>query len=258
MTPPRRGLPARRLGARGPGNPFPEPVGAGGPGLAGSRVHRLTAMLGVAALHLGVYFGVNAVNGARPAADLHDFTLPVDVWIPYLGWSSYVYYVGDLYIVLWAGYIVWRLPGRAFGRAMKAYTGMILAGGAIQVLLPAHGPYPDDFHWLQAAVRDALREQPYACLPSMHVALTLLPAAFGRHVLGSRATRLLSGSVALLVAASTATAKEHYVLDVLAGAALAAGFYGYWRRGLGTREAGAVRFPRGGREVDSEGRRVRA
>lgn len=192
-------------------------------------VRRLGVMAAVAGLHLAVYFAVNAINGARPPSHLQDLSTALDARIPYLGWTSFVYYVGDLYIILWAGYLVSRLPSGSFAPAMRAYAGMIVTGGAIQVLVPAHGPYPDDFHWLQATLREALGEQPYACLPSMHVALTVLPAAIGHHFLGRRWVRSLSAAVAAAVTVSTVTAREHYAVDALAGVALAAVSYLYWR-----------------------------
>ena len=200
------------------------------PGLWATGWARLGTFAAVIGFHVAVYSAVNFTNSARDPTQLWDLFTPFDAWIPYLGWTAFIYYFGDLYMGGWAAIVIVRLD-RGFGRAMKAYLGMIVAGGAIQVLLPASAPLPAEFHWLQARVHE-LSIPPYACLPSMHVALTCLPAALSINVLKSPLTRGMSMGAAVLITISTLTTKEHFFLDAVAGLALAAVAYAYWRRGV--------------------------
>ncbi len=190
---------------------------------------RLASFAAVMAFHVAIYSAVNSTNSARDPTQFHNLFTPFDAWIPYLGWTSFIYYFGDLYMGAWAAIVVVRLD-RGFGRAMRAYVGMVIVGGVVQVLIPASAPLPAEFHWLQARVHE-LSIPPYACLPSMHVALTALPAALSIHVLKSPVARGLSVSAAILITISTLTTKEHFLLDAVAGVALAAIAYAYWRRG---------------------------
>lgn len=192
---------------------------------------RLGAALGITLLHLAVYDAVNALNAARPVVDLHDFSSRFDAWIPYLEWTAYVYYLGDVWIIVGGVVILWTLPRHLLGRTVLAYVGMILVGGAVQAMLPAQAPYPDDPHWLQRTIHDALDGRLFACLPSMHVALAVLPALLVPHALDSRAVFALYVLGAVMVSVATVTAKEHYFLDAVAGALLATVIYGLWLRG---------------------------
>lgn len=199
-------------------------------GLWTSGWARLGMFAAVIAFHVAIYSAVNLVNGARDPTQFWNLFTPFDSWIPYLGWTGFIYYFGDLYMGPWAAIVVVKLD-RGFERAMKAYVGMVVVGGAIQVLIPASAPLPAEFHWLQARVHE-LSIPPYACLPSMHVALSALPAALSMHVLKSPLTRGVSVGVAALITLSTLTTKEHFFLDAVAGLALAALAYAYWRRGI--------------------------
>jgi len=206
----------------------------GGRGVAGwgtwsSPWARLGTFAAVMAFHVSIYSAVNSINAARDPAQLWHLYTRVDSWIPYIGWSSFIYYLGDLYMVAWGGMIVMRLE-RGFGRAMKAYLGMIIAGGAFQVLIPAKAPLPEQFYWLQGLVHQ-LSIPPYASLPSMHVALTMLAAGLALHVLRSRSARWLSTVAAALITISTVTTKEHFFVDAVAGLALAGLAYACWRGG---------------------------
>jgi hypothetical protein len=202
---------------------------------------RLGTFAAVIAFHVSIYSVVNSINAARDPAQLWDLYTRVDSWIPYVGWSSFIYYFGDLYMGVWGGFIVMRLE-RGFGRAMKAYLGMIIAGGAFQLLIPARAPLPEQFYWLQGLVHQ-LSIPPYANLPSMHVALSMLAAGLALHVLRSRPARWFSTVVAVLITASTVTTKEHFFVDAVAGVALAALAYAYWRGGAGVELPGRTRVP---------------
>ena len=117
---------------------------------------------------------------------------------------------------------------------------MILLGAATQVLLPARAPWPAAPMAIQRWTHSWSVMQPYACLPSMHVTLTAYPCCVALSVLRTRWVKTLSVVGALLIAISTLTLKEHYVLDTLAGFQLCPA-YGlpnppfdgpFWRREL--------------------------
>lgn len=200
-----------------------------------NRWLRLSTFAAVIVFHVSVYSAVNLTNSARDPAQLWNLHTPLDAWIPYLDWTAYIYYFGDLYMGAWAAVVVVLLE-RGFGRAMVTYLGMIVVGGALQVLIPASAPLPADPHWLQARVHE-VSIAPYACLPSMHVALSVLPALLSLHVLRSRLARGAAIGAAVLITISTVTTKEHFVVDPVAGLALAGLAYAFWRRGR-TRAAG--------------------
>jgi membrane-associated phospholipid phosphatase len=189
---------------------------------------RLPAMIAVVALHIVLYYIVSSVNGGRPAATRFDFSLPIDDRIPFVPSSSFVYYLGDAYILLWGAYILSRLTPSGFRLATTAYAWMIVVGALIQLALPARAPWPADPAPMQAWVHDAIALRPMACLPSMHVALSVLPAALSLSVLQQPVARCASVGASVLISASTLTLKEHYFLDVLAGALLGLAAYWFW------------------------------
>ena len=192
-------------------------------------VRRLRPMAAVVVLHIALYYVVNAVNSARPATALFDFGLPIDGRIPFVRSSVIVYYLGDAYILLWGAYILGRLTPPGFRRAIMAYAGMIVVGAAIQLALPARAPWPADPAAMQAWVHDSIALRAYACLPSMHVALSVLPAAMSVAVLDRPAARWASVLAVVLITISTLTLKEHYFLDAATGTLLGLSAYAFWR-----------------------------
>ncbi len=204
-------------------------------------VRRLPAMVAVVALHILLYYVVNAVNSTRPAGSLFDFEMPIDGRIPFIRSSSIVYYLGDAYILLWGAYILGRLTPAGFRRAIMAYAGMIVVGAAIQLALPARAPWPADPAAMQAWVHDSIALRAYACLPSMHVALSILPAALSVAVLDRPAARWASVLAVVLITISTLTLKEHYFLDAATGTLLGLSAYVLWRT-AGRRDHARVRL----------------
>lgn len=192
-------------------------------------VRRLPALAAVVALHIALYYLVNFVNSGRPAGSLLDFEIPIDGWIPFIPSSAIVYYLGDAYILLWGSFVLSRLPPRGFRRAIVAYAGMIAVGAAIQLMLPARAPWPAEPAAMQAWVHDAIALRQYACLPSMHVALSVLPAALSVSVLERPSARWASVVAAALITISTLTLKEHYFLDSATGVLLGLSAFAWWR-----------------------------
>lgn len=190
---------------------------------------RALAASGIILLHLVCYHLVNEVNRLRPPDQLLNLDSSVDALIPYLGWTGVFYYGGDLYATIWAGVVFWRMPRRLLPATAVAYVGMILLGAATQVLLPARAPWPAAPMAIQRWTHSWSVMQPYACLPSMHVTLTAYPCCVALSVLRTRWVKTLSVVGALLIAISTLTLKEHYVLDTLAGLVLAFLSFTWWR-----------------------------
>ncbi len=194
---------------------------------------RLTAISAVVLLHAGCYLFVNLINSRRDLSAFADLEIALDRWVPFLEWTWTIYYLGDLYIILWGAFVVWRMPKPWFRQAILAYAGMVVVGAAIQLALPARAPWPETLTDAQSWVHGLIVMRPYACLPSMHVALSVLPAALGVAVLDDRWLRTMSVGFAILITISTVTLKEHFVLDAAAGVLLALSAYVYWLVGAG-------------------------
>ena len=108
---------------------------------------------------------------------------------------------------------------------------MILVGGAVQLLLPVVAPWPDTFVGPQAWMHETFSVDPWACLPSMHMALSVLPAGIALTALRSRPLKVASIVMAGLITVSTLTMKEHYVLDAVTGLLLGLAAFAWWRAG---------------------------
>ena len=177
------------------------------------------------------YYIVNITNSHRPAESFVDLRLAIDEWIPYLGWTWVIYYFGDLYVLLWGGAVFWQIPQSRFIGAVQAYCGMIVAGATVQLLVPATAPWPQTGTAAQLWVHDVISMKPHACMPSMHVALAVLPAGIAVSIVESKSLRVVSVVLAALIAVSTLTLKEHFFLDAVTGAALGLAAYAFWRTG---------------------------
>ncbi len=208
--------------------------GTAGDRLATSRPASLPRVFWYAVLvicHLACFFAVNEINARRPASHLVELRLPVDDAIPYLGWTWTVYYGGDVYFILLAALVLGRLPETLFRRAVRAYLLMIVGGAVLQLAIPAQNLWPEILHPAHVWIRNGLNLKPFACLPSMHVALAVLPTLLCFSLFRSRAWKAAVGLAALLITASTVTLKQHVVLDAVTGIAWAFMAYLYWLRG---------------------------
>ena len=190
---------------------------------------RLLLIIGVAILHIFCWIMVNEINRRLPPSQLNNLSTVFDTWIPYLGCTFLFYYLGLFYISFWAFFIVWKLTDKKLLRAVYTYTAMILTGALLEIAVPAQSPYPADMNSIQQFIHEKSYSGPYACFPSMHVMLTVLPALILFSVIRSRWIRFLSTLTAVLIVASTLTLKEHFFIDTLAGVIFAFIFYGFWR-----------------------------
>lgn len=189
-------------------------------------------IIGVVVLHGLCYQAVNILNSHRPLSAFVNFHMVVDDWIPYIPLTLFFYYLGDAYILFFAPIVVWKLSDKKFIRAVGVYAGMIISGALIQLAFPCQAPWPNHLASIQMFVHKQAFLRPYACLPSMHVALTVLPACILFWVTRSCWLRASSTMVAFLITVSIVTAKEHYFLDAVTGIAFALVFYVLWRSGF--------------------------
>jgi len=186
---------------------------------------RLAVIISIAFLHLSCYVLVNIVNARRPVEAFKNLEIALDRKVPYLAWTGVIYYFGDLFVLLFAALIIWNMQRAQLRRVAFVYAGMILAGAIIQLLFPGRAPWGENLAAFQKAFHSSLSLRPYACLPSMHVALSFFPALLSLCFSKSVGLKLLSIACAVLIAISTLTFKEHYILDVVGGTALAFTFY---------------------------------
>ena len=110
------------------------------------------------------------------------------------------------------------------GRTVNAFLAMWLVAYVFFLVYPTIGPRPiakvvgDDFSaWLVRSIYSS--DFRYNCFPSLHVAQCFLAALVCHHI--HRGVGAAAGVWAALVGVSTVYTKQHYVLDVIAGALLA-------------------------------------
>lgn len=197
------------------------------PTTAGHRLAHLGMILGTGVFHITCYKFVNQVT-RWASLPIRDFSLVIDRWIPYLGWTWPFYYLGNVYILLGGGVIVWKLPDKKFHRAVGVYLAMILTGAVLQIVLASASPWPPQMIPLQRHLHSSMSLDLYACMPSMHVALTVFTTCLSFSVFRARLIRAILVLLAGLITISTLTFKEHVVLDAVAGILFAALVYGFW------------------------------
>lgn len=202
---------------------------------------KILLMAGLVIFHFGSYFLVNHIYEMIPNLEFLNLETRLDKTIPYWPWTWPVYYFGFVYSALWAAYVAWKLPDKLFLSCCYAYLGMLLTGTLIHLFFPSKAPWPEAFGLVQNFFKESLSVRPYACFPSMHVATAVFPACIALYVLKSKAVKTVSLLLAVLISISTVTAKEHYILDVLSGAALALAIISVWQT-LGGRFLGRRTF----------------
>ncbi|HEY9507009.1 MAG TPA: phosphatase PAP2 family protein [Gemmatimonadales bacterium] len=190
---------------------------------------RLVAVAGVALLHLLAYLAVTRINAARPSHALWNLSTALDAAIPHLPHTWPLYWLVYPFVPVVGGLALLRLPPASFRRAVVAYTGMTLAGAAIQLLIPARAPWPAAPAPMQRLYHASGLVLPYANLPSMHVAFATLTALVVSSVSRAPAARAAAGAAALAITIGTLTLKEHFVLDAVTGVLLALAAWSWWR-----------------------------
>lgn len=84
---------------------------------------------------------------------------------------------------------------------------------------------------MQTAMHESAFTRPYACLPSMHVAYSVIVAFMGTTIARSAGLRWFHIFLAAGITLSTLTLKEHYLADAVSGTALGLGGGYWWLRG---------------------------
>jgi membrane-associated phospholipid phosphatase len=205
----------------------PEAVSAGGARsrqavpLSGGRflAYKWTVGVALAALQSLVYFALGYFERPRSATLL---MLPIDRQIPLVIWTVW------LYLPFYAGIFAMAITGlrrRAlFHRALKGFLITMAIGAVGHLAIAAEYPRPlvsplgggasqAFLAWVQAV------DPPGNVFPSLHVAHTTALAIIlyrDRRWLG-----LVATVMAMLLALSTLTTKQHFVLDVVSGWAIA-------------------------------------
>jgi membrane-associated phospholipid phosphatase len=168
------------------------------------------------------YFGIGGSGLARRARDV---AAPLDAAVPFLGWTVWIYLAGLLLII--APLFMLRDLGQ-FRITARCYALAILASLACFATLPsssaslraavAVSELPLLTAWAVRALQDI--DPPVNLFPSLHVSLSAL-AAWSIAEATPRWRQVWRLALAL-VAISVVTAKQHTLLDVGGGLALAA------------------------------------
>jgi len=174
--------------------------------------------LGLLALAYAVfcvtYLPINAFTEGRVT---HTLFLPGEAQIPFVPEFEFAYLLG--YVLPLA--VVWRRPDAArLARLVRAF-GLTLAGAYTTYLLfPVYFQRPELTGHSLATRLLALEylDKPYNHFPSLHVAIAML-VALG--CADDRRMRWWLPVVVAIMAVSTVFVKQHYIVDVVAAAALA-------------------------------------
>jgi len=202
---------------------------------AAEYVRRALAIMGVIVLHLAVYYTVTRINSNRPPEALHDPSIGLDDRIPLLGWTWVFYWAAYPYLTLGAGLVIASMRKPDYQRAIQAFIAITLIGGAVQLLYPVAAPWTSAAHAMQTRMHESAFTRPYACLPSMHVAYSVITGFMGARVARSSGLRWFHVLLAGAIAVSTLTLKEHYVADAVSGIALGLAGGLWWWRGASLR-----------------------
>lgn len=191
-------------------------------------------------------------------------TLPltaVDRAIPFVPEMIWVYLT--VYFFLIAAFLLPR-PGSRNSEAVYAFVTMTLVAAFVHALFPTAierdlFPLGPDVDAASRASFELLRsmDTPASCLPSLHVASATLAALL--HLHGSRSRSAVMSLWAVAIAVSTLFTKQHYLVDVVAGAVLAIGAYLMFCEQPALRSTAAQLAPvltRAQRALRSSGRRL--
>jgi len=211
-----------------------------GPGAGGGFVYLLAALPGIITFLVWrsllasalvsmapMYFVLAILTRGRPTFVPE---LALDRGIPVVPAWMFVY--GSLYVfVVILPLLVVRERG-LIRRAMQAYLLVMTVSYVGFLVYPTSAPRPD------AIIGDGFAawtlrlayslDPPYNCFPSLHVAYAFVSALACYHV--HRGVGIAAVIWAMLISISTLFTKQHYVVDVIAGAAAAGVAYGVFLR----------------------------
>lgn len=218
------------------------------PGIAAFLVFR-TMLASTLVSLLPLYYVIGAFTRGRP---LHMPASALDRLVPAEPASMLVY--GSIYVFVLLPLLIVR-QDELLRRAIKAYILVLVAAYVGFLAYPTIAPRPPVEAIGAGFLGWCLRltyalDSPYNCFPSLHVANSFVSALACYRV--HKGVGLAAALWASLIGVSTLFAKQHFAIDVIAGAALAFVAYfvflsGYpreavpeWERRLAPRRAVAV------------------
>jgi membrane-associated phospholipid phosphatase len=160
----------------------------------------------------------------HPAGAVRSFSWPVDEWIPYRPRWAWIYsflYYPAIVVLNWT-----VTSPRHFNHLAMSFFILLLGQMAFFVLYPVETPA----HWRSLNKGRSRSEKfllfvrrfdaPSNCFPSMHVSVAMLTALHAQPMLGPWVFLFPA-----LIALSCLFTKQHYLVDLPAGAALGWGAY---------------------------------
>jgi membrane-associated phospholipid phosphatase len=183
---------------------------------------KLVIATGASLVNAVLYLVPNHVQ-LRPARQLPWTAL--DAAVPFVPATLWIYFSD--YLLVASAFLLCR-DWTEVRRFVRAYFALLVVGSAVHLLWPTTFPrdgFPVSGDGITVTAFRILRQidLPTSCLPSMHVASSYLAAfSLWRHRPSVRAVWL---AWATAVAVSTLTAKQHYLVDVVAGLGVAAAFW---------------------------------
>jgi membrane-associated phospholipid phosphatase len=182
---------------------------------------RRLAMVSLASLvHFVFYFSAN--HWPRSEGQLLPMTM-VDELVPFLPWTIFPYV--SAYGLVFVSFLSLRKASHGV-RFLQVFIACVLIAGALHWAFPTRYPrelfpIPEGTDALSAGMVQVVRffDTPSSCLPSLHVAISFASALLVWRERKGIFWALLAWS--LVIAASTLTTKQHYLIDVLSGALLA-------------------------------------
>jgi membrane-associated phospholipid phosphatase len=175
-------------------------------------------MLGCYAVWVGLYYLTGWIGELR--GEVFYPALAMDAHFPFVPQAMYVYLLA--YVVVLGLYFV-RRSASFLNRAYLAFITMNLLAFALFALFPSQGP-PRGF---PGADGDAMLQLMYSvdarwnAFPSLHVANPWLVALLAVRERRFAPVSIVMLFVALGISVSTLLIRQHYLLDVLGGFALA-------------------------------------
>lgn len=178
------------------------------------------AAAGASVVHLVAYFLANQFPRGAP----RELTMTLlDHAVPFLPWTVFIYL--SAYVMIIGTFLTCRRRTTA-DRYVVGQLVLIgvstLTHWAMPVAFPrGHFPVPADLASAPAYAMELLRsfDAPTSCMPSLHVSTVVLAALLIQRDRPRAFPWLLAW--AGLIALSTMTTKQHYLLDVVAGLVLA-------------------------------------
>lgn len=135
--------------------------------------------------------------------------------IPYVDWTGLLYVSFFPFLLL----MMYFAPKENFGRMYLIFYAMCAAHFLIFIFFPTIFPRHDNNNdWLFRIIKSV--DAPNNCFPSMHVSVSV----FWSLVILKRRNDWVGGLIfacVILIALSTLTTKQHYVIDVFGGLAMA-------------------------------------